>query len=97
MLTTFDTDENLYAALRVGTSGFLLKVSPPQQLLEAVRVVFGGDALLDPAVTTRVIASFAGRHDPVPSPQLAGGDAPEVGGVLEHGVSLPVRGCRTGR
>ncbi|WP_326821157.1 response regulator transcription factor [Streptosporangium sp. NBC_01639] len=72
MLTTFDTDENLYAALRVGTSGFLLKVSPPEQLLEAVRVVFGGDALLDPAVTTRVIASFAGRHDPVPPPQLAG-------------------------
>ncbi|MFD0887702.1 response regulator transcription factor, partial [Streptosporangium algeriense] len=60
MLTTFDTDENLYAALRAGTSGFLLKVSPPEQLVEAIRVVVGGDALLDPAVTTRVIASFAG-------------------------------------
>ncbi|MFJ2029118.1 response regulator [Streptosporangium sp. NPDC087985] len=71
MLTTFDTDENLYAALRAGISGFLLKVSPPEQLVEALRVVVGGEALLDPAVTTRVIASFAGRHDPVPSPRLA--------------------------
>jgi DNA-binding NarL/FixJ family response regulator len=71
MLTTFDTDENLYAALRTGSSGFLLKVSPPEQLLDAIRVVAAGDALLDPAVTTRVIASFAGRHDPVPPPQLA--------------------------
>ncbi|GAT65069.1 response regulator transcription factor [Planomonospora sp. ID91781] len=70
MLTTFDTDENLYAALRAGTSGFLLKVSPPEQLVEAVRVVVGGDALLDPAVTTRVIASFAGRHEPAPPPRL---------------------------
>jgi DNA-binding NarL/FixJ family response regulator len=70
MLTTFDTDENLYAALRAGTSGFLLKVSPPEQLVEAIRVVHSGDALLDPAVTSRVIASFAGRHDPSPPPQL---------------------------
>ncbi|GAA0824638.1 response regulator [Streptosporangium amethystogenes subsp. fukuiense] len=71
MLTTFDTDENLYTALRAGTSGFLLKVSPPEQLVDAIRVVIAGDALLDPAVTTRVIASFAGRHDPAPPPQLA--------------------------
>ncbi|WP_188193031.1 response regulator [Nonomuraea sp. SYSU D8015] len=69
-LTTFDTDENLYAALRAGTSGFLLKVSPPEQLLEAIRVVHAGDALLDPAVTSRVIATFAGRADPTPSPML---------------------------
>lgn len=72
MLTTFDTDENLYAALRAGTSGFLLKVSPPEQLLEAIRVVHSGDALLDPAVTSRVIASFAGRHDPAPPASLEG-------------------------
>jgi DNA-binding NarL/FixJ family response regulator len=69
-LTTFDTDENLYAALRAGTSGFLLKVSPPEQLLEAIRVVHSGDALLDPAVTSRVIATFAGRAEPVPPPAL---------------------------
>ncbi|MEV1174838.1 response regulator transcription factor [Nonomuraea sp. NPDC049784] len=70
-LTTFDTDENLYAALRAGTSGFLLKVSPPEQLLEAIRVVHSGDALLDPAVTSRVIATFASRAEPTPSPRLA--------------------------
>ncbi|GAA3822049.1 response regulator transcription factor [Sphaerisporangium flaviroseum] len=71
MLTTFDTDENLYAALRAGTSGFLLKVSPPEQLVEAIKVVAAGDSLLDPAVTTRVIASFAGRHEPVRPPRLS--------------------------
>lgn len=71
MLTTFDTDENLYSALRAGTSGFLLKVSPPEQLVDAIRIVVAGDSLLDPAVTTRVIASFAGRHDPEPPPRLA--------------------------
>lgn len=70
-LTTFDTDENLWAALRAGTSGFLLKVSPPEQLIEAIKVVHAGDALLDPAVTSRVIASFAGRAEPTPSPRLA--------------------------
>ncbi|TMR12685.1 response regulator transcription factor [Nonomuraea turkmeniaca] len=69
-LTTFDTDENLYAALRAGTSGFLLKVSPPEQLLDAIKVVHAGEALLDPAVTSRVIATFAGRADPTPSPML---------------------------
>ncbi|MEV4564725.1 response regulator transcription factor [Nonomuraea sp. NPDC049419] len=69
-LTTFDTDENLYAALRAGTSGFLLKVSPPEQLIEAIKVVHAGDALLDPAVTSRVIATFAGRAEPVHSPAL---------------------------
>ncbi len=71
MLTTFDTDENLYAALRAGTSGFLLKVSPPEQLVEAIKVVAAGEGLLDPAVTTRVIASFAGRPEPVRPPQLS--------------------------
>ncbi|MGW4799631.1 response regulator [Nonomuraea sp. NPDC004297] len=70
-LTTFDTDENLHAALRAGTSGFLLKVSPPEQLLEAIKVVHSGDALLDPAVTSRVIAAFAARAEPRPAPALA--------------------------
>ncbi|MEV0394112.1 response regulator transcription factor [Polymorphospora rubra] len=64
MLTTFDTDDNLYAALRVGASGFLLKVSPPEQLVAAIRVVAAGEALLDPAVTTRVIATFTAQPPP---------------------------------
>ncbi|GAA4445930.1 response regulator [Phytohabitans houttuyneae] len=70
MLTTFDSDENLYAALRAGASGFLLKVSPPEQLVAAIRVVAGGAALLDPAVTTRVIAAFAHQPAPQPPPEL---------------------------
>ncbi|BCB76155.1 response regulator transcription factor [Phytohabitans flavus] len=71
MLTTFDSDDNLYAALRAGASGFLLKVSPPEQLVTAIRVVAGGAALLDPAVTTRVIAAFAHQPAPQPPPELA--------------------------
>ncbi len=58
MLTTFDEDENVYEALRIGTSGFLLKASPPEQLLEAIRAVGSGNALIDPAVTKRVIEAF---------------------------------------
>ena len=70
MLTTFDTDDNLHASLRTGVSGFLLKTSPPEQLIEAVRVVASGGALIDPAATARVITSFAARRAPVvpPSP-----------------------------
>ncbi|NUW42095.1 response regulator [Nonomuraea rhodomycinica] len=61
VLTTFDEDEHVAAALRAGVSGFLLKVSPPEQLVEAVRTVAAGGGLLDPAVTLRVIAAFAHR------------------------------------
>ena len=64
VLTTFDSDENLYAALRAGASGFLLKVSPPEHLITAIRVVAGGAALLDPAVTTRVIGAFTRQPAP---------------------------------
>ena len=70
VLTTFDTDENLYRALQAGASGFLLKVSSPEHLITAIRVVAGGEALLDPAVTTRVISAFAGRPAPAPPPEL---------------------------
>lgn len=70
ILTTFDEDEHVAAALRAGVSGFLLKVAPPEQLLAAVRTVAAGQGLLDPAVTVRVIESFAGS--PRPDPELAG-------------------------
>ncbi|GAA4608662.1 DNA-binding NarL/FixJ family response regulator [Actinoplanes octamycinicus] len=70
VLTTFDTDENLYRALRAGASGFLLKVSSPEHLITAIRVVAAGEALLDPAVTTRVISAFADRPGPTPPPEL---------------------------
>jgi DNA-binding NarL/FixJ family response regulator len=59
VLTTFGEDEYVEAALRAGVSGFLLKVSSPEDLIAAVRTVAGGGGLLDPAVTLRVIASFA--------------------------------------
>jgi DNA-binding NarL/FixJ family response regulator len=58
VLTTFDLDEYVYEALRVGASGFVLKDDPPEQLLTAIRVVAGGEALLSPAITKRVIKQF---------------------------------------
>ncbi|MER7129329.1 BTAD domain-containing putative transcriptional regulator [Streptosporangium saharense] len=76
MMTTFGTDDNLYAALRAGVSGFVLKTSAPEQLISAMRAAQAGDALIDPAVTTRLIAVFAGRANPSAPPGLAGlGDA----------------------
>ncbi|MEV7225764.1 MULTISPECIES: response regulator transcription factor [Polymorphospora] len=61
ILTTFDLDDYVYAALRAGASGFLLKDAPAAELVHAVRVVAAGDALLAPAVTRRLIAEFAAR------------------------------------
>ena len=66
ILTTFDLDEYVYEALRAGASGFLLKDTPPADLLAAIRVVAAGDALLAPAVTRRLIAEFARRPEPSP-------------------------------
>ena len=60
VLTTFGEDEYVESALRAGVSGFLLKVSPPEQLIAAVRTVAAGGGLLDPSVTLRVIEQFAG-------------------------------------
>jgi DNA-binding NarL/FixJ family response regulator len=59
ILTTFDLDEYVYEALRAGASGFLLKDVQPQQLVEAIRVVAAGEALLAPTVTRRLLAKFA--------------------------------------
>lgn len=59
ILTTFDRDDYVFEALRAGAAGFLLKNAPPDQLVEAVRVVAGGAALLSPDVTRRVIERFA--------------------------------------
>jgi DNA-binding NarL/FixJ family response regulator len=71
VLTTFDLDEYVYEALRAGASGFVLKDDPPEQLIAAVRIVAGGDALLSPAVTKRVIRQFARTPRPSPPAQLA--------------------------
>jgi DNA-binding NarL/FixJ family response regulator len=68
MLTTFDLDEYVYEALRSGASGFLLKDAPPDDLINAVRVVAAGDALLAPSITKRLIAEFAERPSIVRPP-----------------------------
>jgi DNA-binding NarL/FixJ family response regulator len=67
MLTTFDLDEYVYAALRAGASGFLLKDTTPEKLLDAIRVVAAGEALLAPTVTRRLIEAFTARLDEPPS------------------------------
>jgi len=66
ILTTFDLDEYVYAALHAGASGFLLKSTEPAELVNAIRVVAAGDALLAPSVTRRLVEEFTRR--PVPRP-----------------------------
>jgi DNA-binding NarL/FixJ family response regulator len=67
ILTTFETDEYVYRALRAGASGFLVKDAEPEELIRAVRVVHRGEALLSPSVTRRLIASIASRAPAVPA------------------------------
>lgn len=69
MLTTFDADEYVFAALRAGASGFLLKDSTPQELVHAVRVVAAGESLLAPRVTRALIADFVGRPERAARPE----------------------------
>jgi DNA-binding NarL/FixJ family response regulator len=67
MLTTFDIDEYVLDAIRAGASGFLLKDAPPADLIEAVRIIARGDALLAPSVTRRLIERFATMPEPARS------------------------------
>ncbi|MER6581617.1 response regulator transcription factor [Nonomuraea sp. NPDC001023] len=95
MLTTFDLDEYVYRALRAGASGFLLKDTGPGDLLEALRIVGEGQALLAPSVTTRLIAEFA-RREPAAIPAglgagLAAGLA-QVSGREREVLVLVARG-----
>ena len=69
MLTTFDLDEYVYEALRAGASGFMLKDTPPEQLVAAIHVIASGDALLSPAITKRVIEEFISRPPSTISPE----------------------------
>jgi DNA-binding NarL/FixJ family response regulator len=78
ILTTFDLDEYVFAALRAGASGFLLKDTLPADLLTAIRVVAAGDALLAPSVTRRLIGEFA-RTGPAPAAPQAGDAEPGPG------------------
>jgi DNA-binding NarL/FixJ family response regulator len=74
ILTTFDLDEYVYAALRAGASGFLLKDAPPDQLLLAIRAVANGDAVVAPSVTRRLLENYAHR---LPAADLSAGDEDE--------------------
>ena len=70
MLTTFDLDEYVYEALRAGASGFLLKDTPPEQLVAAIHVIADGEALLSPSITRRVISEFVKGTGPKPQAQF---------------------------
>ncbi|MCP2166958.1 response regulator [Goodfellowiella coeruleoviolacea] len=72
VLTTFDTDEHIFDAIRVGAAGFLLKNTEPDQLRAAVRTVAGGEALLSPSVTRRVLAAVADGRPRTDPARLAG-------------------------
>jgi DNA-binding NarL/FixJ family response regulator len=74
MLTTFDLDDHVYAALRAGASGFLLKDAPAEQLVDAVRVVARGDGLLAPSVTRLLIEEVAKRPKVDPAASVPGFD-----------------------
>jgi DNA-binding NarL/FixJ family response regulator len=72
VLTTYDLDEYVYDALQAGASGFLLKDTPPEQLADGIRAVAGGEALLAPTITRRLIEEFTriGRSRAAPPPEL---------------------------
>jgi DNA-binding NarL/FixJ family response regulator len=83
ILTTFDLDDYVYEALRAGASGFLLKDAPAADLINAVRVVAAGEALLAPSVTRRLIAEFAARpHTDRPRPTALNAHTPRETDVL---------------
>ena len=77
VVTTFDADEYVYAALRAGASGFLLKDAPPEELAVAVRVIAAGEALLAPSVTRRLIEQFA-RMQPSQETRDLGSPSPSA-------------------
>jgi DNA-binding NarL/FixJ family response regulator len=86
ILTTFETDDYVYQALRAGASGFLVKDAEPEDLIRAVRVVARGEALLSPSVTRRLIATFARRP---PATALNNGLGTGSGAGQRNGVSRP--------
>ena len=91
ILTTFDHDEYVYAALRAGASGFLLKSAPPRELAGAIRTVAAGDALLAPEITRRMIEEYVRR------PRLGAANAldaltPREREVLDDGRGVQVNG-----
>jgi DNA-binding NarL/FixJ family response regulator len=82
VLTTFDLDEYVYEAIRTGASGFLLKSTPPPQLVEGVRAVMAGDALLSPEITRRLLERFTRRPPP------SGGPPAELAELTERELEV---------
>jgi len=70
ILTTFDLDEHLFSAIRAGACGFLLKASPPEELVSAIRAANDGNALVEPRMTRRLLDEFARRPAMVPSGEI---------------------------
>jgi len=91
VLTTFDLDEYVFGALRAGAAGFLLKDAPRERLVEAIRVVHNGEALLSPSITRRLIEDFAARTDPIEPPAAVLAELTprerEVLVLVAHGLS----------
>lgn len=91
MLTTFDLDEYVYDAMRAGASGFLLKDAPREQLVAAVRIVAGGESLLAPSVTRRLVERFMAQPAPIagvpPAVSALSEREREVLGLLARGLS----------
>ncbi|MGY6019951.1 response regulator [Streptomyces spinosirectus] len=81
VLTTFDVDEYVHAALRAGASGFLLKDARPEELLAGIRAVAGGDAVIAPALTRRLLDEFA-RY--VPAHRADSGQDPRLGSLTDR-------------
>jgi DNA-binding NarL/FixJ family response regulator len=97
ILTTFDLDEYVFAALRAGASGFLLKDTLPADLLTAIRVVAAGEALLAPSITRRLISEFARTPArSVPLPVNTGARADEITGLLTERECEVLRLVATG-
>jgi DNA-binding NarL/FixJ family response regulator len=90
VLTTFDVDEYVYASLRAGASGFLLKDAPPEELVHGVEVLAAGEAMLAPSITRRLLAEFSAR------PETASASAEHLDGLTSREVEVLrhiARGC----
>ncbi|MEU6349015.1 response regulator transcription factor [Streptomyces sp. NPDC047072] len=91
VLTTFDTDEDAFAALQAGASGFLLKNTPPEEVVAAIRVVAAGESVVAPRVTRQLLDRFAGRLAPTAHQDerldLLTGREREVLGLIAEGLS----------